>query len=196
MIRSETNLGVGGARNLGVGAGSAPYVLRARQRRSAAPRRSGSPGAARGRHDRVERRLLGSTAKRVMVAHRRCVGRCCEAEPHRRLRRRPGRAVRGGSSPPSRASCFAATPSTPSNALMLRRTSGPGVDFCLPSAQQAGGSSDFDGPVCDHPRGGRSERSGLAESAHAAFTRHWWRQRRRPAPQAVTVGGTAPALTA
>jgi GT2 family glycosyltransferase len=198
MIRSETNLGVGGGRNLGVGAGSAPYVcvLDSDARLH--------PGALA--------RLLEPVAGDDTIGLSAPVfsGQRPEASGGRAptLRRKVLRGL-------NRTDVYAATPGQGAGpwwevefaigaCQLFRRDAfdavgrldasarfGPeDVDFCLRLRRAGWRIVQVDGPICDHPprRAFRGVWTRRGAAHAAAFARHWWRQRRRTAPQAVTVG--------
>jgi N-acetylglucosaminyl-diphospho-decaprenol L-rhamnosyltransferase len=202
VIRSETNLGVGGGRNLGVGAGTAPLVCVL-------------DSDAR-LHPRALARLLEPLAGDDTIGLSAPVfsGQRPEASGGRAptLRRKLWRAL-------NRTDVYAATPGQGSGALwevefaigacqLFRRDAfdtvggldasarfGPeDVDFCLRVRDAGWRVVQVDGPICDHPprRAFRGiwTRRGVAHVA--AFARHSWRHRRRAAPQPVTSGSARP----
>jgi N-acetylglucosaminyl-diphospho-decaprenol L-rhamnosyltransferase len=198
VIRSETNLGVGGGRNLGVGAGSAPYVC---VLDSDARLHPGALG-------RLVEPLAGDDT--IGVSAPVFSGQRPEASGGRAptLRRKVLRGL-------NRTDVYAATPGQGGGpwwdvefaigaCQLFRRDAfdtvggldasarfGPeDVDFCLRLRGAGWRVVQVDGPICDHPprRAFRGiwTRRGAAHTA--AFARHWWRQRRRALPRTVTAG--------
>jgi N-acetylglucosaminyl-diphospho-decaprenol L-rhamnosyltransferase len=203
-IRSETNLGVGGGRNLGVRAGSAPYVcvldsdawlhphalahllepLEHDDRIGlSAPVFSGQrPEASGGRAPTLRRKLLRAMNRTDDYAATpgQGVGRWWEVE------------FTIGACQLFRRDVFDAVGGLDASARF-----GPeDVDFCLRLRGAGWRVVQVDGPICDHPprrafRGVWTRRG----AAHAvAFARHWWRQRRRATPATSTAGAARPRL--
>lgn len=192
LIRSETNLGVGGGRNLGVGAGAAPYVCvldsdaRLHPRGLAglveplaaddtiglsAPVFCGQPPeASGGRAPTLRRKALRALNRtdRYAATPGQGVGRWWDVEfaiGACQLFRRDAFETVGG--------------------LDASARFGPeDVDFCLRLRRAGWRVVQAEGLICDHPPRrafrGLWTRRGAAHAA--AFARHWWRQRRRAAP--------------
>jgi N-acetylglucosaminyl-diphospho-decaprenol L-rhamnosyltransferase len=193
VIRSETNLGVGGGRNLGVRAGTAPYVCvldsDARLHPCAlarlveplvgddtiglsAPVFSGQrPEASGGRAPTMRRKLWRGLNRTDFYATTpgQGAGPWWEVEfaiGACQLFRRDAFDTVGG--------------------LDTSARFGPeDVDFCLRLRGASWRVVQVDGPICDHPprRAFRGvwTRRGMAHVA--AFARYWWRQRRRAVPR-------------
>jgi GT2 family glycosyltransferase len=194
-IRSETNLGVGGGRNLGVGAGSAPYVCvldsDARLHPGAlarlvrpldaddtiglsAPVFAGqAPEASAGRAPTLGRKLLRACNRTDVYATTPGQGRGPWWDVEFAI----------GACQLFRRDAFDTVRGIDASARF-----GPeDVDFCLRLRDAGWGVVQVDGPICDHaPRRafrGVWTRRGAAHAA--AFARHWWRHRRRAAPPTV-----------
>lgn len=200
VLRSATNLGVGGGRNLGVQAGRAPFVCvldsDARLRPDAltrlleplvtdntiglsAPVFFGQrPEASGGRAPTLRRKLRRALNRTDVYAPTpgQGIGRWWEVE------------FAIGACQLFRRDAFDAVDGLDASARF-----GPeDVDFCLRLRRAGWRVVQVDGPLCDHPPRrayrGLWTRRGAAHAA--AFARHWWRQRRRPLRPAVTARPT------
>jgi N-acetylglucosaminyl-diphospho-decaprenol L-rhamnosyltransferase len=194
VIRSDTNLGVGGGRNVGVRAGTAPYVC--------------VLDSDAQLHPRALARLLAPLARDHTIGLSAPVF----------SRQRPE--ASGGRAPTmrrklwrglNRTDVYAATPGQgrgPSWEVefaigacqLFRRDAfdrvggldasarfGPeDVDFCLRLRDAGWRIVQVDGLICDHPprRAFRGVWTRRGAAHAAAFARHWWRQRRRTVPRA------------
>ncbi len=188
FVRSDTNLGVGGGRNLGTRAGSAPYVCLLDSDARLRPH--------------ALRRLLAPllTDDSVGLTAPVFSGQAPEASAGRAptLRRKLARAT-------NRTDCYDATPEQGRGSWwdvefaigacqVFRRAAfeaiggiddsarfGPeDVDFCLRLRHAGWRVVQVDGSTCDHPprraHRGLLTRRGLDHAA--AFARHWWRHHR------------------
>ena len=197
-IRSATNLGVGGGRNLGVRAGAAPYVCvldsDARLHRGAlaslvqpleddatiglsAPVFSGQrPEASAGRAPTLRRKVLRGLNRTDLYATTARQGRGPWWDVEFAI----------GACQVFRRDAFDAVGGLDASARF-----GPeDVDFCLRLRIAGWRAVQVGGPLCDHPprrvfRGIWTPRG----AAHAAaFARHWWRHRRPATGRALVAG--------
>jgi GT2 family glycosyltransferase len=193
LRRSDTNLGVGGGRNLGTRAGSAPYVCLldsdARLRPQAlrrllaplltddtigltAPVFSGQPPeASAGRAPTLRRKLARVLNRTDRYESTPAQGSASWWDVDFAI----------GACQVFRRDAFTAVGGIDESARF-----GPeDVDFCLRVREAGWRVVQVDGPACDHPprRNSRRLLTRRGVDHAAAFARHWWRHR-RPVPSA------------
>jgi GT2 family glycosyltransferase len=202
VIRRDTNLGVGGGRNLGVHAGTAPYVCVLDSDARLRPRAL----------SRLAEPLVGNDS--IGLSAPVFSGQRPQASGGRAptLRRKVWRGL-------NRTDVYAATPGQGDGrwwdvefaigaCQLFRRDAfdmvsgldasarfGPeDVDFCLRLRDAGWRVVQVKGSLCDHPprRAFRGiwTRRGAAHAA--AYARHWWRHRRRPGTPPVPAGAVRP----